>query len=316
MKIIFAGTPEFSAHHLKILLNTDHQIISVLTQPDRKAGRGGKLSSSPVKDLAIENKIKVLQPSSLKGEEVEEELKELQPDLMLVVAYGLLIPRNILNIPGLGCLNVHASLLPKWRGASPMENSINSGDSETGMTMMRMSEGLDEGPMLKQFIYKLNKKETLGSLEKEFMKISSLRLEGFLKDFEDGRCTESNQPESGHSYANKIDSCFKQINWPEGTAIEIERRIRALNPKHGAFTYLGKNRIKILSSSVLKKGNLLKPGSIDTTNNKILVSCKDNTCLDIELIQMAGKKIVDANEFLRGYKKTLKDEGKFSYLKV
>jgi len=316
MKIIFAGTPEFSAHHLKILLNTDHQIISVLTQPDRKAGRGGKLSSSPVKDLAIENKIKVLQPSSLKGEEVEEELKELQPDLMLVVAYGLLIPRNILNIPGLGCLNVHASLLPKWRGASPMENSINSGDSETGMTMMRMSEGLDEGPMLKQFIYKLNKKETLGSLEKEFMKISSLRLEGFLKDFEDGRCMESNQPESGHSYANKIDSCFKQINWPEGTAIEIERRIRALNPKHGAFTYLGKNRIKILSSSVLKKGNLLKPGSIDTTNNKILVSCKDNTCLDIELIQMAGKKIVDANEFLRGYKKTLKDEGKFSYLKV
>jgi methionyl-tRNA formyltransferase len=288
----------------------------VLTQPDRKAGRGGKLSSSPVKDLAIENKIKVLQPSSLKGEGVEEELKELQPDLMLVVAYGLLIPRNILDIPGLGCLNVHASLLPKWRGASPMENSINSGDSETGMTMMRMSEGLDEGPMLKQFIYKLNKKETLGSLEKEFMKISSLRLEGFLKDFEDGRCAESNQPESGHSYANKIDSYFKQINWPEGTAIEIERRIRALNPKHGAFTYLGKNRIKILSSSVLKNVNLLKPGSIDITNNKILVSCKDNTCLDIELIQMAGKKIVDANEFLRGYKKTLKDEGKFSYLKV
>ena len=148
MKIIFAGTPQFAADHLKLLLNSRHKIECILTQPDRGSGRGKKVKPSPVKEIGLDNGIEVLQPSSLKDEATIESLESAEPDLMLVVAYGLLIPKEILDITQMGCINVHASILPKWRGASPIEYSIYSGDKETGISYMRMTEGLDEGPVL------------------------------------------------------------------------------------------------------------------------------------------------------------------------
>ena len=148
MKIVFAGTPQFAAEHLKILIASDHQICCILTQPDRRSGRGKQIKLSPVKEVGLENGIEVLQPSALREKVTVEALKSNEPDLMLVVAYGLLVPKEVLNIPKMGCVNVHASILPKWRGAAPIENSIYSGDKETGITYMRMSEGLDEGPIL------------------------------------------------------------------------------------------------------------------------------------------------------------------------
>jgi methionyl-tRNA formyltransferase len=313
MKIIFAGTPAFAAEHLSILLKGDHKIISVLTQPDRGSGRGKKISFSAVKEVALKNNLEVLQPTSLKDAEILESLKNLEPDIILVVAYGLLIPKSVLDIPKLGCINLHASLLPRWRGASPIESCIAAGDTESGITMMKMSVGLDEGPILKKFICELDERETLGTLEDKFIGISSGNLLTFLKDYENKKIDEIPQPETGSTYAHKIDNSFKQLNWTANTAIEIENKIRSLNPKHGAFTYLGEERIKIFNARAKKDKGLLKPGLIHENSEGLLeAGCKENSLLVIESLQMPGKKIISSKEFIRGYQSVLTQNKKFS----
>jgi len=313
MKIIFAGTPAFAAEHLSILLKGDHKIISVLTQPDRGSGRGKKISFSAVKEVALKNNLEVLQPTSLKDAEILESLKNLEPDIILVVAYGLLIPKSVLDIPKLGCINLHASLLPRWRGASPIESCIAAGDTESGITMMKMSVGLDEGPVLKKFICELDERETLGTLEDKFIGISSDKLLTFLKDYENKKIDEIPQPETGSTYAHKIDNSFKQLNWTANTAIEIENKIRSLNPKHGAFTYLGEERIKIFNARAKKDKGLLKPGLIHENSEGLLeAGCKENSLLVIESLQMPGKKIISSKEFIRGYQSVLTQNKKFS----
>jgi methionyl-tRNA formyltransferase len=313
MKIIFAGTPAFAAEHLSILLKGDHKIISVLTQPDRGSGRGKKISFSAVKEVALKNNLEVLQPTSLKDAEILESLKNLEPDIILVVAYGLLIPKSVLDIPKLGCINLHASLLPRWRGASPIESCIAAGDTESGITMMKMSVGLDEGPVLKKFICELDERETLGTLEDKFIGISSDKLLTFLKDYENKKIDEIPQPETGSTYAHKIDNSFKQLNWTANTAIEIENKIRSLNPKHGAFTYLGEERIKIFNARAKKDKGLLKPGLIHENSEGLLeAGCKENSLLVIESLQMPGKKIISSKEFIRGYQSVLTQNLKFS----
>ena len=313
MKILFAGTPSFAAKHLEILLKGDHEIVSVLTQPDKRSGRGKRITFSAVKEIAIENKLKVLQPKSLKEENFVKELNDLEPDIFLVVAYGLLIPQSVLDLPKLGCINVHASLLPRWRGAAPIENCLAAGDSKSGITIMAMTEGLDEGPILRKFICEIEKKETLGSLEQKFIQISSKNLLPFLKEYEAKTIQGVLQPETGSTYANKIDNSFKQLNWATETSNEIERRIRSLNPKHGAFTYLGDERIKIFSASAFEDLNDLEPGQININSKGSLeVGCKNNSYLEIETLQMPGKKIVSSEEFVRGYKSTIFSNIKFS----
>jgi len=313
MKIIFAGTPPFAAEHLSILLKGDHEIISVLTQPDRKSGRGKKISFSAVKEVALKNNLEVLQPTSLKDADILESLKNLEPDIILVVAYGLLIPKTVLDIPKLGCINLHASLLPRWRGASPIESCIAAGDTQSGITMMKMSVGLDEGPVLKKFICELDERETLGTLEDKFIGMSSDNLLTFLKDYEEKKIDEIPQPETGSTYAHKIDNSFKQLNWTSKTAIEIENKIRSLNPKHGAFTYLGEERIKIFNARAKKDKGLLEPGLIHENSEGLLeVGCKDNSLLVIESLQMPGKKIISSKEFIRGYQLVLTQNLKFS----
>ena len=213
MNIIFAGTPQFAANHLKLLIDSHHKIKCILTQPDRGSGRGKKIKSSPVKEIGLDNGIEVLQPTSLKDESILRSLKSDKPDLMLVVAYGLLIPHEVVDIAERGWVNMPASILPRWRGAAPMEYSIYSGDYEAGFSYMRMNEGLDEGPILEIHKCKIEKEDDLGSLEIKFVELSKKSLLNFLKKFEKGELKETPQENSKATFAPKINSDFQKIDW-------------------------------------------------------------------------------------------------------
>ena len=312
MNIIFAGTPQFAANHLKLLIDSNHKIKCILTQPDRGSGRGKKIKSSPVKEIGLDNGIEVLQPTSLKDESILRSLKSDKPDLMLVVAYGLLIPKDVLDIAEKGCVNVHASILPRWRGAAPMEYSIYSGDNESGISYMRMNEGLDEGPILEIHKCKIEEEDDLGTLESKFVELSKKSLLNFLKKFEKGELKETPQENSKATFAPKINSDFQKIDW-SCVSSEIERKIRALNPKYGAFTFLGNKRVKIYKSSPAENTSKLSPGSIDISEDgKLLVGCSEETAIKIDTVQMEGKSIVQSEEFVRGYRSLIIQEDKFS----
>ena len=312
MNIIFAGTPQFAADHLKLLIDSQHKIKCILTQPDRGSGRGKKVTPSPVKKIGLDNGIEVLQPASLKDESIIRSLESMKPDLMLVVAYGLLIPKDVLDIAEKGCVNVHASILPRWRGAAPMEYSIYSGDNESGISYMRMNEGLDEGPILEIYKCKIEEEDDLGTLESKFVELSKKSLLNFLKKFEKGELKETPQENSKATFAPKINSVFQQIDW-QCRSEEISRKIRSLNPKYGAFTFLGNRRVKIYKSSFIKNTSNLSPGKIDISQDgKLLVGCNQDTLIKIDEVQMEGKSVVKSEEFVRGYLSLIRQEGKFS----
>ena len=312
MNIIFAGTPQFSADHLKILLDSQHKVKCILTQPDRGSGRGKKVKPSPVKEMGLDNGIEILQPSSLKDESIIRSLESVEPDLMLVVAYGLLIPKKVLDIAEKGCINIHASILPRWRGAAPMEYSIYSGDEETGISYMRMTEGLDEGPVLEIHKCKIEEEDDLGILENKFVELSKKSLLNFLEKFEKGELKEIPQDNSKATFAPKINSVFQQIDWQCGSE-EISQKIRSLNPKYGAFTFLGNKRVKIYKSSPAENASNLSPGKIDmSVDGKLLVGCNQETAIEIDEIQIEGKSVVKSEEFVRGYRALIRQEDKFS----
>ena len=312
MNIIFAGTPQFSADHLKILLDSQHKVKCILTQPDRGSGRGKKVKPSPVKEMGLDNGIEILQPSSLKDESIIKSLESVEPDLMLVVAYGLLIPKKVLDIAEKGCINIHASILPRWRGAAPMEYSIYSGDEETGISYMRMTEGLDEGPVLEIHKCKIEEEDDLGILENKFVELSKKSLLNFLEKFEKGELKEIPQDNSKATFAPKINSGFQQIDWQCGSE-EISQKIRSLNPKYGAFTFLGNKRVKIYKSSPAENASNLSPGKIDmSVDGKLLVGCNQETAIEIDEVQMEGKSVVKSEEFVRGYRALIRQEDKFS----
>jgi len=312
MNIIFAGTPKFAADHLKLLIDSQHKIKCILTQPDRGSGRGKKVKPSPVKEIGLDNGIEVLQPTSLKDESTIRSLESMKPDLMLVVAYGLLIPKEVLDIAEKGCVNVHASILPRWRGAAPMEYSIYSGDNESGISYMRMNEGLDEGPILEIHKCKIEEEDDLGTLESKFVELSKKNLLNFLKKFEKGELKETPQENSKATFAPKINSVFQQIDW-QCRSEEVSQKIRSLNPKYGAFTFLGNRRVKIYKSSPIENTSNLSPGKIDISQDgKLLVGCNQDTSIQIDEVQMEGKSVVNSEEFARGYLSLIKQEGKFS----
>ena len=312
MKIVFAGTPQFAAEHLKLLIDSQHKIKCILTQPDRGSGRGKKVKPSPVKEIGLDNGIEVLQPTSLKDESTIRSLESMKPDLMLVVAYGLLIPKEVLDIAEKGCVNVHASILPRWRGAAPMEYSIYSGDNESGISYMRMNEGLDEGPILEIHKCKIEEEDDLSTLESKFVELSKKNLLNFLRKFEKGELKETPQENSKATFAPKINSVFQQIDW-QCRSEEIRQKIRSLNPKYGAFTFLGNRRVKIYKSSPIENTSNLSPGKIDISQDgKLLVGCNQDTSIQIDEVQMEGKSVVKSEEFVRGYLSLIKQEGKFS----
>ena len=305
MKIVFAGTPEFASKHLEMILKSEHEIVGVLTQPDRKSGRGKKIHFSPVKQLAELERLNLLQPSNLKNDEFIESFTALEPDLFLVVAYGLIIPKHILKIPNLDSINVHASILPRWRGASPMEYAILNGDKKTGISYMRMNEGLDEGPVYETHECEISPSDGLEEIENKLIALSDQYLINFLDRISEDNMSPTSQPTTGITFAPKIGKDLLSIRWDKDRAEEIVKKINALGTKYGTYTFLGKNRVKIIKATVGKTELREQPGCVNFSDRKLIVSCEDYTSIEISHIQMQGKKIVTGNEFFSAYRNIL-----------
>jgi len=301
MKIVFAGTTPFSAFHLDLLIKSKNEVAAVLTQPDRKSGRGKKLKISPVKAFSEKERLQVIQPKSLRNNpEVIEDLRTISPDLILVVAYGLILPAEIINLPEFGCINIHASLLPRWRGAAPIERSILEGDSKGGITYMKMDEGLDTGPIMKLLPCPFVEDEDSETLEKKYQNLSKVELISFLENLAKGRVKEANQDSELATYAEKIERQETEIFWEQESAECIERKIRALFPKYGAFTFFGDKRIKILNSIKATISSLLSPGELSEEGGALYVGCQNNQSLRLQSLQIEGKKAVSAEDFIKG----------------
>ena len=314
MKIVFAGTTPFSAFHLDLLIKSKNEVAAVFTQPDRKSGRGKNLKPSPVKTFSEKERLQVIQPKSLRNNpEVIEDLRIISPDLILVVAYGLILPAEIINLPEFGCINIHASLLPRWRGAAPIERSILEGDSKGGITYMKMDEGLDTGPIMKFIPCPFDEDEDSESLEKKYQNLSQIELINFLRDLAGGKVKEVTQDSELATYAEKIKKKETEIFWEHEPAEHIERKIRALFPKYGAFTFFGDKRIKILNSTKAKISPALSPGELSASGGGALyVGCKNHQSLRLQSLQIEGKRPVSAEDFMKGNGEKISRIKKFS----
>ncbi|WP_341476641.1 methionyl-tRNA formyltransferase [Pseudohalioglobus lutimaris] len=300
MKLIFAGTPAFSALHLEALIDSEHQLLSVYTQPDRPAGRGKKLQASPVKQMALAAGIPVCQPATLRDAQEQAHLAGLGADAMIVVAYGLILPAPVLRAPKLGCLNVHASLLPRWRGAAPIQRAIEAGDSETGITIMQMDEGLDTGDMLATVRCAIDAQTTAASLHDRLAQLGAPLLREVLADLTTYQAGATQQDDSQASYASKILKSEAELDWTL-PASELDRAVRAFNPFPICFTHLKGQRIKLWQAQVAGTAPLPEPpGTILRANREgILVNCGQGQ-LAIQQLQLPGAKPLGAEQVLNG----------------
>ena len=298
MRVLFAGTPDFAAAHLQALLDSpEHSVIAVYTQPDRPAGRGKKLTPSPVKKLALDNDLPVMQPQSLKDPEQQRLLAELRADIMVVVAYGLILPQQVLDTPRLGCINVHASILPRWRGAAPIQRAIEAGDRETGVTIMQMDAGLDTGAMLTVSRCPINPRETSATLHRKLEHLGAPALLHTLGSLAAGSAVAVSQDDQLSCYAAKIDKSEALIDWSQ-SALTLDHRIRAFNPFPAAYTTLGELRIKIWQAEPAAAASL-SPGQIIAANHSgLLVRCGERSLLVTE-IQLPGKSRMAVSEVLK-----------------
>lgn len=295
LKIIFAGTPDFAAKHLSALLDSEHDIIAAYTQPDRPAGRGKKLTASPVKQLALQHNIPVFQPSSLKSDEAQKVITDLDADIMVVVAYGLLLPAAVLNAPKLGCINVHGSILPKWRGAAPIQRAIWAGDTNTGVTIMQMDEGLDTGDMLHIATLPIEASDTSATLYEKLAQLGPVALVDVLNRFDS--FTPQKQDDAEASYAKKLSKEEARINWHED-ALQIERNIRAFNPWPVAWMNVDEHNVKVWSASVVKMDKQASPGTILRANKEGITIATGNDALCITSLQIPGKKALPAADVI------------------
>jgi len=308
LKVIFAGTPDFAAEALKALLRSQHQVIAVYTQPDRPAGRGRKLTHSPVKRLALEHGIDVYQPLSLKDAEAQQQLVELNADVMVVVAYGLLLPIPVLEAPRLGCINIHASLLPRWRGAAPIQRAILAGDAETGVTIMQMDEGLDTGDMLLKRDCPIERGDTAQILHDRLAEIGAVSAIETLDQMSDGQTQPEHQNDSLSNYAAKLSKAEALIDW-QCSAIEIERLVHGFNPWPVAQTEFSEQMLRIwLAQAVDGVTTDQAPGSILKADKEgIDVACGEGV-LRIQMAQLPGGKAMAAADLLNS-RKELKQPG-------
>lgn len=291
LRILFAGTPEFAAAHLRSLLNSPHEVIGVYTQPDRPAGRGKKLTPSAVKQVALANGLPVYQPISLKAVDEQVLLASHNADVMVVVAYGLLLPKAVLDSPKYGCLNVHGSLLPRWRGAAPIQRAVASGDAQSGITIMQMDEGLDTGDMLVKVPYELTMDETSASLHDALMTLGSPALLEALDLLQQGKLKPESQDDRQATYAEKISKEEAQIDWVQSPT-DIERAIRAYNPFPVAYSFYKGERVKVYAASVELK-EVGEPGIIANFNEQALsIQCQGGL-LKITQLQLPGKKAMN-----------------------
>lgn len=297
-KVIFAGTPEFSTHALSALLSAGYNVVAVYTQPDRPKGRGNKLAKSPVKELAELHNIPVYQPLSLRKEEAQAELKALDADVMVVVAYGLILPEAVLNAPKKGCINIHASLLPRWRGAAPVQRAIEAGDAESGIAIMQMDKGLDTGAVWSEarvtITNTMNSAELFSALEE----IGSKLLIETLPTILEGQSKPTPQPEEGITYAEKLTKEEARIHWEESAEL-IDRKVRAFNPVPSAHTTLNDQLFKVWEASIIDELSTKSPGTLEVRNGLLFVNTGTNL-MEIIKMQVAGKKAMLAKDFLKG----------------
>ncbi|HZR78039.1 MAG TPA: methionyl-tRNA formyltransferase [Chthoniobacterales bacterium] len=296
MRIVFIGTGEIGLPTLRALQNPAHNLIGVVTQPDKPAGRAQKVTPPPVKAALTDCEIPVLQPPKIKESTAVEQIRALNPDVIVVMAYGQILPRTVLEIPKLACLNLHASLLPRWRGAAPIQAAIASGDRETGITVMYMNEGLDTGDILLQRKLELAPNETGESLHDRLAKTAPDALLEALRLLESGEAPRIRQDNQAATYAPKLNRESGRVNWNEPAEV-IERTIRAYDPWPGAFTEFNDRKLKIFSASMVDLRG--KPGEVLRRENELVIAAGDRA-LSLAEVQLEGKRRMSAAEFLRG----------------
>jgi len=297
LRILFAGTPEFSLPPLQALIDSDCEVVAVLTQPDRPAGRGKKLRASPVKQLALENDLEVLQPESLRDSAWQEKLAELAPDLMVVVAYGLMIPAELLSLPALGCWNIHASLLPRWRGAAPIHRAIEAGDRQTGVCIMQMELTLDTGPVYHSLSTDIMASDTSGSLHDRLADMGAQALKHCVGLAVKGELPQAKAQNDDESvYARKLTKAEAEMDWNLPAEV-LQRKVRAYNPWPVAWCELGGQRLRIWQAEVVATKTPLGPGQIRSNEQSFIVGTAEKALRILE-IQRAGGQRMSAESFL------------------
>jgi len=297
LRIIFAGTPDFAARHLDALLASGHQVVGVFTQPDRPAGRGNKLTPSPVKVLAAAHDIPVFQPKSLRPAESQQLVAELKADIMVVVAYGLILPQAVLDMPKLGCINVHGSLLPRWRGAAPIQRALWAGDSHTGITIMQMDIGLDTGDMLHKIVCAIEPEDTSANLYHKLAELGPIGMLTTLEQLATGSAHAEAQNEALVTYAEKLSKEEARLDWSL-PASQLERCIRAFNPWPMSYFLIDEQPVKIWQATVINEQPQVQPGTLITATKGGIQIATSEGILNILQLQPAGKKAMSAQDIL------------------
>lgn len=299
-RIVFMGTPDFAVPVLQALTQTTHHIVGVYTRPDKPAGRGNQLQSSPIKQFALAYSLPIFQPTSLRKPEVIEQLRALAPDVIIVAAFGLISPPEVLAIPPRGCINTHASLLPRHRGAAPIPAAILAGDNETGVTLMQMDAGIDTGPILAQRALPIAEDDTTGTLTTKLANLAAALLIEMLPRILAGDITPQPQDDSRATFAKMIRKEEGRIDWTQ-PAIEIARRVRAFNPWPSAYTFWNGMQLKILRASASDFKTDIEPGRVIQWQKEIAVATGKGALI-LREVQLAGKRAMPIEEFVRGQK--------------
>ncbi|ABK46279.1 methionyl-tRNA formyltransferase [Shewanella sp. ANA-3] len=297
LNIIFAGTPDFAARHLQALINSHHNVIAVYTQPDRPAGRGKKLTASPVKELAVSHDIPVYQPGSLRKEPAQQELAALNADIMVVVAYGLILPKVVLDTPRLGCINVHGSILPRWRGAAPIQRALWAGDKETGVTIMQMDVGLDTGDMLLKTYLPIEDDDTSATLYEKLALQGPDALLQALEGLANGTLTAEKQDEVLANYAEKLSKEEARLDWRK-SATQLWQEVRAFNPWPVSYFEHQGNTIKVWQTQVSTTSSNAAPGTIISASKKGIEVATGDGVLTLLSMQLPGKKPLSVADIL------------------
>ena len=301
MRIVFMGTPDFSVPTLEALVASEHEVVGVVTQPDKPKGRGKEIHMSPVKECALQHNIPVYQPVRARDEAFVDEMRALTPDVMVVIAFGQILPKSLLELPKYGCVNIHASLLPKYRGAAPIQWAVINGDEETGITTMMMDVEMDTGDMLEKTVVKLDPEETGGSLFDRLSLLGGDLILSTLSKLEKGEITPVPQDHEKATYVKKISKSMGDIDWTMD-AVSIERLVRGLNPWPSAFTRLNGKMLKIWEAKVLPDPDVKLPcGSVISASDEGLKIQTGAGVLCVTSLQLEGKKRMDTAAFLRGY---------------
>jgi methionyl-tRNA formyltransferase len=298
LRLAFMGTPDFAVPALRGILEAGHQVAAVYTQPPREAGRGQQPRPSSVQAAALDHAIPVRTPASLKDAMEQAAFAALGLDAAVVVAYGLLLPRPILAAPRLGCLNIHASLLPRWRGAAPIQRALMAGDAETGITIMQMDEGLDTGPILLQERVPIGREDDAGMVHDKLAAMGAALILRALDGIASGVLTARPQPAAGGTYAAKLTRGDERLDWRR-SAVDLARQVRALSPRPGAWFAMNGDRLKVLAGEVMPKPSEAEPGVV--LDDRLTIACGDQA-LRITRIQRPGRGPMSSEEFLRGYR--------------